>query len=159
MKKLTGLFAMCIAFGINHAYAKIPVVYGTLEKINEIATLPSDYDDEDGAYSLGYKYTMAHLFWVPLWQTDEGKVVAIHQGDDETWYDIDEWLDDSELRDVILSDAGVNDIAELQQMPFWDAWGGKLLVGGILLVIIAGAVMGRSGKDEEAEPAAEAETE
>lgn len=152
MKKLVLLFAMLIAFGVNQAYAKIPVVYGTHEKLNEIAKLPSDYDDEDGSYSLAYKYTMAHLFWIPLWQTDEGKVVAMMQGDDETWYDIDDVLNQAELRDEMLSDAGVKDIAELRQMPFWDAWGGKLLVGGILLVIIIGAVMGRSGKDEKAEP-------
>lgn len=157
MKKIVLLFAMLIAFGVNQSYAKIPVVYGTHEKINEIAKLPSDYDDEDGSYSLAYKYTMAHLFWIPLWQTDEGKVVAINQGDDETWYDIDDALRQDDFRKEILSDAGVKDIAELEQMPFWDAWGGKLLVGGILLVIILGVVKGRSGKDEKAEPVAEKE--
>ena len=155
MKKIVLLFAMLIAFGVNQSYAKIPVVYGTHEKINEIAKLPSD--DEDGSYSLAYKYTMAHLFWIPLWQTDEGKVVAINQGDDETWYDIDDALRQDDFRKEILSDAGVKDIAELEQMPFWDAWGGKLLVGGILLVIILGVVKGRSGKDEKAEPVAEKE--
>ena len=46
MKKIVLLFAMLIAFGVNQSYAKIPVVYGTHEKINEIAKLPSDYDDE-----------------------------------------------------------------------------------------------------------------
>lgn len=61
MKKIVLLFAMLIAFGVNQSYAKIPVVYGTHEKINEIAKLPSDYDDEDGSYSLAYKLSLIHI--------------------------------------------------------------------------------------------------
>lgn len=153
MKRIFLLFAVVMAFGIHQAQAKIPVVYGTLEKINEVAPLPSDYDDEDGSYSLGYKYTMAHLFWVPLWQTDEGKVVAMFKGDDETWIDIDEILRDSDAKEELLRDANISNLSELEQRPFWDAWGGKLVVAAILIVVLFG-LFSKSQKNEKKETSA-----
>ena len=58
-------------------------------------------------------------------------------------------INTGEGRAAILEAAGVKDISELHKIPFWDAWGGKLVVLALLALILYG-IFGREKKPKDA---------
>lgn len=61
-------------------------------------------------------------------------------------YDLDE-----EMIAAIKEDIKVENLDSLKSMPFWDAWGGKLIVIGIIVIIIITQLPGKKKKEETRE--------
>ncbi len=150
---LTVIMTVCAA---QSAQAKggIPITYGEHEKIEQVGVLPDEIKADDGTtLVLGHKYTVFEILFVPLWTTDQGKLVGYNPNEADTFYDIDVVLENEEGKAAILSLAGVSELSELHKIPFWDAWGGKI-VGLLVIALILYGVFGReSSSKKSSEPA------
>lgn len=142
-------FAAILCTQSVEAKARIRLPYGEYEKIEKVAELPEDFTTDDGVQlSLGHKYTVFQIAYVPLWTTDKGTLVGFDPANADTYYGFDSVLDNEEGRQAILSTAGVAELTELHKIPFWDAWGGKL-VGLLVVALILYGIFGREKKSEE----------
>lgn len=134
MKKffsLVALIAILSFVSTEKANAGIPVTFGSHEKITKIYDLPDtdDYKSDDGQYiDLGYKYTVYEITFLPIFQQGEGKIVGF-KGD--MYYD----LSKEELANIAKENK-IEDIDALAKLSFWDAWGGKLVVLLVVILII-----------------------
>lgn len=73
----------------------------------------------------------------------------------DTYYDLDD-----EIKEVIKEDIKSDDLESLNKMPFWDSWGGKLAILGVIVIIIAyNMFKNRGNDDEEEKPEEEQKTE
>lgn len=153
MKKILLFFTILTATLCSQpaqAKPRIPVTYGDHEKIEKVAELPDEFTTDNGVkLALGHKYTVFELAFVPIWTTNKGKLVGFDPNDDQNYYDIDAYINTGEGRAAILEAAGVKDISELHKIPFWDAWGGKLVVLALLALILYG-IFGREKKPQDA---------
>lgn len=134
---------------------RIPV--GEYQKIEKVAELPDStyYQTEDGKFiDLGYMYTVYEIAFVPLWEVGEPRLVGFNSEDKDTYYDLDD-----ELVEVIKQDLKVEDLDGYKKMPFWDAWGGKLIGLAVIALIIYGIIPSKKKKNEEEEPEEEEKKE
>ncbi len=157
MKKLLLILALVtMVVQSASASARVPITYGEHEKIEKVGTLPEGFTTDGGVQlDLGYKYTVFEIAFVPLWTTDEGKLVGYDTNDPDSYYDIDTLLEEDEVRAEVLSAAGVSELTDLYKMPFWDAWGGKLVALAVVALILYG-IFGRDKKAKEPEVVAPA---
>ena len=122
--------------------AKIPVFFSWGgEQIIKVADFPDTdtFKLRDGKYlDPGYRYKCFSLFFVPVWNYD-GQWCG-YVGDSRHYLN----LDKAKL-DVFANVAGVK-LPAAPSLPFWDAYGGKLL----LLAVVAFFVIG--GKSRTASP-------
>lgn len=121
---------------IPKAYAKRgAIIYSNGEEIENVLNLPNDYqiEAEDGNLyhaDLGILHEQFSLFWIPL----------INYGTEEYVLYTDTKVGNYDFTYTPLTS---NDLAQLQQvyniptkpeLPFWDAWGGKILLGAIIFL-------------------------
>lgn len=136
------LFSTTIAL-----HAKGVLIYGNGDAVSKVYSLP--YSDEfmltcedgnDYHADLGVMYKQFSLFWVPIWNYGDYKFVLYVDKKignyDFTYLDLGK-----EEMDFLRSNFG--GIPLEPELPFWDAYGGKLL----LLVLIALALLFK-GKDD-----------
>ena len=130
----------------SQARARIPI--GTHEKTVIVLELPdSTYyqTDADNYIDLGYTYKVFEIAHIPVWTVDKGGLVGYTEAEPDTNYQLDD-----EVMGWIREDTGIEDLDELGRIPFWDAWGGKLVV----LALVAGYLIytfGRKKPEEETE--------
>lgn len=149
--KYNFLIAICCAllisaFSSSDAQAaKIPIFYGTKEKIVKIHDLPktNDYEIRGGRhFDLGYMYKSYELMWIPL-HASEGKVVGFIDSNNYVR------LSNSDIQ-WIVKENKIQNLDSIATIPFWDSWGGKLIVAIIVILIIVSFVRkGDSSVDEQ----------
>lgn len=125
------ILAVLLATPASAAKLPIPVFWGTPEKIAKVADFPdtADYQAQDGSYvDAGVKYKTFEIFAVPLWDYDH--TWAGYVGRDDTYMTISH--DDLSQ---LAAKAGVT-LPATPSAPFWDAWGGKLVAGGLILALL-----------------------
>lgn len=153
MKKILFILALTATMFATSAEAKagVRVPYGEYEKIEKVAELPDEFTTDEGVkLSLGHKYTVFQIAYVPLWTLDKGTLVGFDPNDSESYYDFDSVLDNEEGREAILTTAGVTELSELHKIPFWDSWGGKI-VGLLVVALILYGIFGREKKSEDSD--------
>lgn len=147
MKKILLLLSFVTLFSlvpINEVSAA-QVTFGSHDKLVKICDLPDteDYTSNDGKhFDFGYKYTLFEVVFLPIFQQGEGEIIG--------------YIDEDNF--VVLSKADIADIAKtnniknlagLVRIPFWDAWGGKLVAILIILLLVASVLRDRYKKIEE----------
>ncbi len=124
---------------------KIPIPYGTEEKIIKVLDLPDDemFKTSDGKYfDIGAKYTKSHIVWLSYKNTKPEIVGYVEDGDEYVP------LTEEELKEI-EEVAGV-DIPDDVKATFFDRIGSKIVFGIIGLLIIWGIIPKKSKKDPEA---------
>ena len=152
MKKILLIFALAATMCAisTEAEARIRIPYGEYEKFEKVAELPEEFTTDEGIkLSLGHKYTVFQIAYIPLWTLDKGTLVGFAP-ESECYYDFDSVLDDEEGREMICASAGVAELNELHKIPFWDAWGGKI-VGLLVVAAILYGTFGREKKPEDSD--------
>ncbi|WP_146212762.1 hypothetical protein [Dysgonomonas alginatilytica] len=138
MKKMLLLLGFVTLFNLVSTYEAnaAQVTFGPHDKLVKICDLPDtdDYKSNDGKYfDFGYKYTCFEVVFLPIFQQGEGQIVG--------------YIDEENF--VVLSKADIADIAKtnniknlagLVRIPFWDAWGGKL-VGVLIILLLIGSLL------------------
>lgn len=101
------------------------------EKIIKVSDFPDTEDfraQDGGLIDAGYIYKQFRIFWVPVWNYD-GRWCGLTR-DAAKYYEIDK-----PTLDAIAKEAGIS-LPEEPSLPFWDAYGGKLVVGIGLLTLL-----------------------
>ena len=117
--------------------AKVPVFFSWGgEQIIKVADFPDteDFKALDGKYlDPGYRYKHISLFFVPIWNYS-GQWCG-YVGDSDHYLD----LDKAEL-DVLAGAAGAAGVKlpATPSLPFWDSYGGKLLLLAVFAFFISG---------------------
>lgn len=154
MKRILFILIVMAAFFTTEAQARrIPV--GEHQKITKVATLPEEYETNDGLHvDLGCMYTVFEIAYIPVWTVDKGEIVCFTEQDKGSYYVID-----PETLSSIKADLYLDDLNSLIHIPFWDAYGGKLVVILIiLLIIIYRKGKKRMKREEQAQNAESAES-
>lgn len=152
-KKILFIAVILLAVVSLKSQARGRITYGEHQKIEKVATLPDSiyYETEDGKHiDLGCMYTVFEICYVPIY-TQEEPILVGFQGD--TYYELDD-----EIKATIKEDIKVDDLESLNKMPFWDSWGGKLLVAGILIIVFLYYYFKKNKDEEEEQEEAPAET-
>ena len=121
------------------------IIYSNGETFIKVLDLPKDYEMEynERVYhaDLGIKFYQFSLFWIPLFNYGEKKYVYLNERKDDYVF-IELTSDDvSELQDIYGSSVIPSD----PELPFWDVWGGKMV---LILIIIVWFGYKRIAKDD-----------
>lgn len=141
--KFVVIITLVLSLVITKANAKgrISILYGNGPEISLVKELPSSDEfvvqASDGKWyhaDLGVSYNQFSLFYIPIWNYGDYKYVLY------TKTKVGEY-------DYTYADLSKDDIAYLQSkfsgipnepsLPFWDAYGGKLLVVALVFILIA----------------------
>ena len=122
----------------SEAKAGIPIIYSNGEEIEKVLELPQKDEFEIQASNgnwyhadVGILHKQFSVFWIPLINYGEEKYV-LYSNTKVGEYDFTyAELDQDEIEYLQKEFSGLPSTPEL---PFWDAWGGKLLL--LLLVLI-----------------------
>ncbi len=148
IKLLTLTSLLILGFNLNKADARrgfIPI--GSIEKIEKVAELPDtdSFKTPDGKYvDIGSKFTVFTILWIPIYTEVEPELVGYSGGNN--YYEIPK----AEM-DIALSENKL-DRKKLEKLSFWNAWGGKIIVGLFVLFIIWGNIPSRNKKNKEVVP-------
>ena len=123
------------------AKAKIPV--GTRQVLEKVYDLPDteEYQKDDSHLDIGRLHEEFNIaYFLPLWVTEEPKLVLIDPKEKDTFYELKQ-----EDMDAILKENNL-DGEKLNKLGFYTRYGGKLVVGLIIVVLVWGS-LGRKKND------------
>lgn len=132
MKKITLLtLALFVICNFANAKARIPVCF-PCEYIETTIDLPEEtefYGEDEKPLNVGYRYKQINILWIPIWNY-EGEYCFVNDTED-TYYDLTE-----EEKAYLIE----NHKASFNGSPLsiWNKIGGKVILGGILLLILWG---------------------
>lgn len=144
MKKILLLLASIILLNLIFI-SKINaanVVFGSRDKMVKVCDLPDteDYTSSDGKlFDFGYKYTLFEVVYLPLFKKGEGQIVGYI--DDDNYVA----LSDSDIQNIVKTNK-IHNLAGMIEIPFWDAWGGKIAVSGMIFLIVFSIIKDRYKK-------------
>lgn len=139
------IFISVLVFGFSNAFGRAKIPFGKREVIEIVSELPDNemYETSEGSkdyLDLATLHEEFNIAWIlPLWITKEPKLV-LYSSKSETYYDLNE----EELA-LTLSENKINK-EDVLKVPFYNKYGGKI-VFGIILALIIWSYMGK--KDEE----------
>ncbi|WP_455591068.1 hypothetical protein [Bacteroides sp.] len=154
VKRILFITALLLTVVSFQSQARGRITVGEHQKIEKVATLPDSiyYQSESGKhFDLGCMYTVYEICGIPAFIKEEGVLVGF-EGD--TYYDLDD-----EYKQAIKQDIQVEDLDSLNKIPFWDRWGGKLILICVILAILAYTYFRNRGNDDEEEETGETANE
>lgn len=128
MKSIPTFIVLLVYFFLPSNLLAFDLTIGPSERLVKIYSLPSGdrYLSSDARhYDLGFKYETFDVLLLPIYVTDDGSIVGYINSSDY------ERLSDEGIVDIIQENK-ITDIQSYCKIPFWDRWGGKL----VLLIII-----------------------
>lgn len=138
--------ALLITLSSTSAIARLKIPLGEREVLNKVYDLPDteEYKLKDGTHldlaTFHKEFNIAYI--LPLYIMQEPKLVGYNK-QTETYYDIPE----SEI-DAILADQKVNK-ADINKLPFYTRYGGKIVALLIIGFIIWGAIPSKKDKEDK----------
>jgi hypothetical protein len=129
--------ALLIVFSSTSVFSKVKIPFGEREVLNKVLDLPDtdEFKLKDGNFldlaTFHKEFNIAYL--LPLYITEEPKLVGF-DAQTETFYDIPQ----NEI-DAILASQKVNK-EELNKLPFYTKYGGKLVALLIIGLLIWGVI-------------------
>ncbi len=141
MKK--GLLAFGLILGLcsaQTAEAKLKIPFGEQDVIEKVADLPNtdDYLLEEGGtkyIDLGRMHSEYNIAWIlPLYVTQEPKLVGVVDGQKDTYYE----LTDAQVDEIVAANNLKKE--DLLKIGFYKKYGGKIVAGLIVLLIIWGMI-------------------
>lgn len=133
---------------VNTVFARIKVPIGEIEVLTKVSDLPDtkDFLIEEGHYldlaSLHTEFNIAYI--LPLWIIKEPRLVGYDQIDD-TYFEIEDVL----IKDILIEQK--LDKASLLSLPFYNKYGGKMIAGLIIILLIFGMIPSKKRKIESKE--------
>ena len=110
----------------------VPVFYSYGETFKKVLDLPIEneleYNGRTYHVDLGVKFQQISIFWIPLFNYGEKEYVFVNKALDVYWELNDDGLD------ILQEMYGSSVVPSKPKLPFWDAWGGKMV---LILINIA----------------------
>lgn len=123
--------------------AKVPVFFSWGgEHIAKVADFPDtpQFQTKDGQYvDPGYRYKQFKLFFVPVW--NYGGKWCGYVGNSERYLDLHK-----QQLDELAAAVGMT-LPESPALPFWDSYGGKLVLLSVVMLVF---LYGRYARDSDA---------
>jgi hypothetical protein len=143
MKRIFGICLLVFAFTFvtQTATARGVIFYsnGLTYEINQ--ELPEDIEIDSSHVDFGISYEQFSIFWIPLWNYGTTTYAFIDKSN-KTVYDIT--AEDAEfIKDEFDIDTNI-----APKISFWNAIGGKLLAGAVIILVL---VWSRISKKKEKE--------
>lgn len=141
MKLKTLLFSFMLLFAVQSASAKggIPILYSEGDDVVKVLDLPQSEDfqiqAQDGKWyhaDLGILHEQFSIFFIPLFNYGTEKYVLYT---DTKIGDFDFIYADLDREDINYLQSQFAGIPDVPELPFWDAWGGKLVALLIIIVL------------------------
>jgi len=136
-----------ILFG-NVAVAKsVPAIFSWGgEAFYKIADLPDtpQYKFNDHFVDIGVKYTEFQIFFLPIWQSDMEYIGIIPYNSDQYY----EFSNDEIMELASSAHISIPPISQVS-LDFWTAWGGKLVLVLILLLLVMYSVISSKNEDSQ----------
>lgn len=148
MKITITIFTLAAALfsQLSFAKARIPIPYGTADKIIKMVDLPDqeEFQLEDGRYfDIGSYYTINHIVWLAYSSSDPQIVGYVEDSDEYLVFTPEELKQIAEIANV--------EIPAEAEVSFMHRVGGKIILGIIGLFVIYGIYSSYFSKDEEEE--------
>ena len=131
------LFVTCTSV---NAKGGIPILYSAGEEVEKVIDLPmrEEYQiqAQDGRWyhaDLGILHEQFSIFWVPLFNYGTEKYVLYT---DQKIGEYDFTYADLYRDDIAYLQSEMGGIPSTPELPFWDAWGGKLLALLLIGIVI-----------------------
>ncbi len=153
IKITTVVLAMLNYVSVEAARVRIPVPYGTEEKIIKVLDLPDTeyFKLKDGSYfDIGSKYTKSHLVWLSYSNTEPQIVGYVANGDTYLELSAEQLLEIEENANVSIPKTG--------SISFFDKYVGKGVFGLLGLLILYGIYNSIFNKDEDEEEEKQVQT-
>lgn len=131
MNKLFLLLGI-LFLSVNTASAKLKIPVGEVDKLDIVADLPNteEYSISSKRHlNLAQFYKEYVVAWVPVWITEEPKLVLAESQDANEYYELTE----EELNDILT--ANELDKDDLLSLGFFKRFGGKII---FILIILGG---------------------
>lgn len=132
------------------AEARLKIPFGEKDVIEKVAELPDTQEyalDESGKkhIDLGRMHTEYNIAWImPLYIVKEPKLVGVVPGEKDTYYE----LSDEEINNIVAANNLKKE--ELLQIGFYTKYGGKV-VAGLLILLILWGLFSKNKKDVKPE--------
>lgn len=114
----------------------ISIIYSDGEDVEKILDLPQRDEfmiqANDGKWyhaDLGILHEQFSIFWIPVFNYGTEKYVLYT---DTKIGEYDFTYSDLDLEDIAYLQSEFGGISSTPELPFWDAWGGKLLIMAII---------------------------
>lgn len=127
---------------VQKAQAGIPVLYGNGLEFEQLATLPDSVTVEGEHVNFGLSFDQFSLFYIPVWNYGDVEY-AVYADGSNTVYSLEE----DELG-YLIQEYGLT-VEDNPQLSFWNRVGGKLTLGGALLVILVFTLYRRARNEAE----------
>ena len=131
--------------GARMAHA-IPVLFSfgdeKIIKVYELPEIDLFFNTETKTYmDVGWRYKQVTIFFMPVWNYDGA--YCGYAGLEDTYVDVN-----LEQFNEVAAMANIPkiEVPDEPELPFWDVVGGKLAVGGLLLLLIGLQVLLRKRK-------------
>jgi len=146
MKTLVTLLTVTAALfsQLSFAKARIPIPYGTKDKIIKMVDLPDqeEFQLEDGRYfDIGSYYTIDHVIWLAYSHNEPQIVGYIDDSDEYLIFTPEELKEIGAIANV--------EIPAEAEVTFMDKIGGKVLLGIVALLAAYGIFSSYFSKDED----------
>ncbi|MFS4447414.1 hypothetical protein [Maribacter sp. 2307UL18-2] len=131
---------------LSFAKARIPIPYGTADKIIKMVDLPDqeEFQLEDGRYfDIGSYYTINHIVWLAYSSSEPQIVGYVEDSDEYLVFTPEELKQIAEIANV--------EIPAEAEVSFMHSVGGKIILGIIGLFVIHGIYSSYFSKDQEEE--------
>ncbi len=144
MKKV--IFAGLLLLGVSSAstaHARLKIPFGEREVIEKVADLPDNevYASDKGGkkfIDLGRLHQEYNIAWImPLNVTQPPRLVGMVEGEANTYYDLSE----EQINEIVK--ANNLDKENLLTLGFYTRFGGKIVAGLLVLLIIYGFIPSR----------------
>ena len=133
--KFTVLILLGVLFSSHSSFGRAKIPVGEIEVLKKVHDFPNteEFELSPGRYiDLATKHTEFNIAYIlPLWITKDSELVGYDEVDD-TYYEIPE----AELN-ALLAEQKL-DKEKLNQVPFYNKYGGKAIVLVIIAIIIYG---------------------
>lgn len=138
MKLKTLILCMLLVCGVCTSQAKGIIFYGNGPEVTKVKDLPMTEEfalvAENGQVyhaNLGVMHDEFSLFWVPIWNYGDMKYVLYT---DTKIGNVDYTYVDLSPSDVAYLQSQFGGIPTEPELPFWNAFGGKLIILGLIIV-------------------------
>lgn len=144
MKKVLLFCVLGLMFSLSSlsVSARATIIYGNGPEFQELTVLPDSVKMDGHHVNYGIAFEQFALFYIPIWNYGEPEF-AVYADGNSTIYSLEH-----EDLEYLQQEYGVAIDEASLKLSFWNRFGGKLVVLGVLVIALLGYLWTRRGDEE-----------